>query len=148
MPPRNDMASYEPLTESLRLLTTLHRVAAAIFGVLSLCGLPHTVIGFLMMFTGALRPTNPAGHPGSESDAFPALFGGVFFFAGLAVVALHIAMAIALWAAAGWIDLRRNYAKLQVVEAILCVFVPIGTALGVFGLVTLAKPEARARFVP
>ena len=41
---------------------------------------------------------------------------------------------------------RRRYIFCMVMAAIACLFVPLGTVLGVFTIVVLAKPEVKATF--
>ena len=48
--------------------------------------------------------------------------------------------------AAMWISARRNWMFCMVVAAINCISIPLGTILGVFTLVILAKDPVRASF--
>ena len=124
--------------EHLRLLVLFNKIGAWIFGFMSCVGLPYTLIGFAIM-TGTI--------PDDGADDFPSgLFGALFFFAGLAVVGWMILTAIASWKAAQWIEAREKPNHIYVVAGIQCLYMPLGTALGVVTFIVLSRPQIRALF--
>ncbi len=121
--------------ESLGPLALLHPVTAFVFGAFSLCGLPRLTIGLAMM-SGAI----PAG----RGEPTPALFGGLFALVG-GVVALHIALSVACALASGWISRRERHGSVFVVDGLLLLWTPIGTALGIPRRLRAHPPEQAPR---
>ncbi len=135
-------APLPPLTapdlEQLRLLTLFNRIAMWVFLVGSCFGLPHTIIG-AMVVSGSI----PSGNKANE---FPSFMGYFFMFAGIAVIVIHLGLSFFCGLAAKWIDGRSHYGHLIAQAVILCLWMPIGTALGVFTFVVLTKPQIKAAF--
>ena len=123
--------------ESLSTLATLHKVGAFVFGAFSLCFVPHLAFGIATLF-GAV-PMGPEGPP-------PAFFGGMFAFFGAAVVGFHVALATACWLASGWIARREHHGRIMAVECVALLWTPLGTALGIYGLILLSKPHVKVAF--
>ncbi len=121
---------------TLRTLVVLHWVFVAL---LVLCSIGWGAYGALIDWA---LTNQPANRPQSMTPQFAsyvksiALVYGVGTF-GLAVA--NVAMAINL-------SRRRGWTFLMVGAAIDCLVIPVGTALGVFALVTLQKPEFQAVF--
>lgn len=70
---------------------------------------------------------------------FMIAFGGVFLLATLAYAALLVL-------AGRYLRSRRHWTYCLVMAALSCAFFPFGTLLGVFTILVLARPEARALF--
>ncbi|RYG38175.1 hypothetical protein EON81_04375 [bacterium] len=132
--PPPDLVDY-----SLDQLSTFHRIGSYILGVFSLCGLPHTFMGLFFL-------ASPRTFGNSQNGPPPAFFGGMMFLIGLGVVGSFMGLAIANHAASAWVRERRRYTGIQVVSAFTCLYMPLGTVLGVYSLVILSKPEVRVRF--
>ncbi|MEL7337593.1 MAG: hypothetical protein AAFN70_15475 [Planctomycetota bacterium] len=104
----------------------------------------YVVIGIFMLVAA------PAAAAGANGNAAPAAaFGiaGVF----MAIIGLLFSLLIggsgALLVYAGKnLGARTNYTLCMVAACLVCLKVPIGTALGIFTLVTLNKPEAKYLF--
>lgn len=126
---------------ALEQLSTFHKIGAYILGAFSLCGLPHTFFGIL-----ALVKPSFFGPPGKGTS--PAFIGFLFMGVGLGFVTFFLGTAIASHAASVWIRERRRLNAIYVVDGILCLQMPLGTMLGIYSLVTLTKPEVKARFTP
>lgn len=71
-----------------------------------------------------------------------------WFFVGIAVVMMAIiwTMAALTLMAGRRLAARRSYTFCLVVAAVLCLFMPLGTILGVFTIVVLQRPSVKARF--
>jgi hypothetical protein len=107
----------------------------------------HFIIG-LGMLGFSLVPAWAEGVEGAESFAFlPFTFVGVFFtvIAGLMIL-LGWAYAVCLIVAGRFLAARRRHTFCMVVAAIACAFVPFGTALGVFTILTITQPAVRELF--
>lgn len=121
-----------PATASrqLRTLGVLHHV----LGVLSLAG--AVVFGIILVF----------GFTQEAAEGFtdPVGKAAIAIFATLAIGAL---IAGVLCFASGLHLLRhRRLALCTTIAALLCLHVPLGTALGIATLVLLQRPDARALF--
>lgn len=122
---------------SLDLLAIFHRVAAVFVAFTGLLALP----GFLLF--RHLQTMNETTHDVSPiASSYFAAFGGVVG----AIVIAHLVLAVVFWIAAGWIRRRTCYTALLVLQAVLLLVIPHGTALGIFGLLLLIKPHVRAEF--
>ena len=121
--------------EQLRLLSVFHYVVAGITALVSL--LP----GFQLLF-GLLMASGHLAAEDEGSRVFGFLMAGCASF--LLFTGMGLAAAIAL--AGHSIARRRRYTYTLVVAGVLCVFVPLGTILGVLTFVVLVRPSVRALF--
>jgi hypothetical protein len=121
--------------EHLRLLSVFHYVVAGLFALVSLLPGIHMVLG-LLMATGHLAPEDDG------SQVIGWLMAGCASF--FMVIGLCFAALIAL--AGRSLALRRRYTFSLVIAAVLCLFVPFGTVLGVFTILVLVRPSVRALF--
>lgn len=123
--------------ESLETLSLLHRVAGFALGFFSLCFSPHLVIGL-----GILLRAMPV----TSGEAPPRAVGALFALVGGGGMTFFVAASIGSFLASGWIKRREFRDRVFAVECLLLLFTPLGTALGVYGLVLLSKPHVRAAF--
>lgn len=126
-------------TEQLRILSLCHYVVAGLAALGSLLFLIHVGLGLMMIF-------NPTIFVGKGDGPPPALIG--YAFAGLGLGALTFGLGYAaLTAFAGKCLKQQTNRKLILASAYLnCLSVPIGTALGIFTIITLQKPSVIAMF--
>jgi|YelNatPaOPRAMG01_1025707.scaffolds.fasta_scaffold34832_5 hypothetical protein len=126
--------------EHLKLLTIFHTILGILIIFTSSIFIIHTVFG-LMMF---LHPSSFGG-PGKNQP--PPSFGLIFFLIGGLVVLGGWSLGALTIYAGQCIRMRKKYTFIQVIEALLCFFVtPLGTALGIFTLLTLNQPTVKAMF--
>lgn len=125
--PRND----------LDLLAVFHYVFAGLCGLFGLLPLVHVAIGAALV-TGRLDQ--------GRHDGFPEVFGWLFIAVGVALVVAALACAALVALAGRSLQTRRHWTFCLVMAAVSCAFFPLGTALGVFTILTLSRPEARALF--
>lgn len=120
----------------LDLLGIFHYIVAGLSALFSFFPVLHLVLG-IAMITGQM-------HKPGEPD--PALFG--WFFIAIAVFAIVLGLTFsALLAYSGrCLRQRRRHTFCLVLAAISCLFMPFGTVLGIFTLIVLSKPSARALF--
>ena len=128
----------DPVRDPLRLLAVFHGVLA---GLTVLCSaFPLLYVGLGVWF---LR-----GGPGGAAGAHPPpeFVGWFMLVLGLGFFVAVLAFAVMLGLAARFLSRARHWTYCLVVAALSCAFFPFGTALGVFTIVVLAKPEVRAAF--
>ncbi|HXO22811.1 MAG TPA: hypothetical protein VOA87_23075 [Thermoanaerobaculia bacterium] len=123
--------------EHLRLVSVFHYVVAGVAFVFSCFPLVYLFIGLSLIF----------GWMGSLKDPASQAFTGWFFvlFACF-FMALGLTFASCLLLAGRNIARRVHYTYCLVMAGVACVFMPFGTALGVFTFLVLLKPSVKALF--
>jgi hypothetical protein len=127
----------DPVLRRLRLLSVLHLVLAGLGAILALFPLFHVAIG-IGFLTGAFSA-------GAPVDTSP-LAGWLFVVFGAASVVAVLVYSMALAVAANYLALPSRRDFCLVVAGITCALFPVGTALGVFTLVTLGREDVQAAF--
>jgi hypothetical protein len=121
----------------LRLLSIFHYIVgalAAVFGCF-----PCIYIGLgVAIASGAFEE---AGKPPP-----PPFVGFILIGVGAIIIALAWALAFCLILAGHWLGSRRHYWFCFVMACIECAFSPFGTVLGVFTIIVLLRPGAKALF--
>ena len=125
----------------LDLLGVFHYVIAGLTALFSLFPVIHLVIGVAMV-GGHLDMHAKPGEPD------PALFGWFFIAIAAILIACGLTFSAFLAYAGRCLRQRRRHTLCVVVAAISCAFMPFGTVLGIFTLIVLTKPSARALFAP
>jgi len=125
--------------EHLKLLSTFHYVVAALLAVFSLLPLFHLIAGLTMVRWSAEKP----------ADAFPAIVaGGCLATLAGAWMLVGLSSAVCLALAGRFLDRRRHHDYCLAVAGVSCLFMPVGTVLGIFTLLVLLRPSVRALFMP
>ena len=129
----------------LNALAIAHYVVGG-FGVLFACfPLIHVTIGALIASGEAFHIE--AGSPGNgvaiNGPFPPAAFGWIFVFMGGLFFLIGQAIAIGVIVSGRFLKQRRNYMYSFVVACLLCMIVPIGTALGVFTIIVLSRDSVK-----
>lgn len=126
--------------DHLRLLVTFHKVIGIIYGVMGFCGFPHLIIGLV-------AANNPKAFASQgQSNPPPDPFYWFFVFAGLAVILGAWLFALLNGIASKRIQERNGLTFVYIVSALNCLWMPIGTALGVFTFIVINRPSVRAMF--
>lgn len=123
--------------DHLRLLAIFHWVVAGITALFSLFPVIHLVMGLFIV----------TGHFDGK-DAPPAIFGWMFVVIALVFILSGLAFSACLAYAATCLRDRKRHLFCLVMAGLSCAFMPFGTVLGVFTLVTLLKPSVKAQFIP
>ena len=123
--------------EHLRLLEIFHYVVAGLAGLFSLFPVIHLVLG-LVILSGKMD--EPGGTPA------PAALGWVFVAFASCAILLGLTFATCLAVAGRCLRARRRYTFCLVMAGLSCMFMPIGTVLGVFTILVLLREGVRARF--
>ena len=129
-------------TSQLQLLSVFHYVVAGLTALFSLFPVIYLLMGLAVIFAA---PTPLA--PGEAPPPFdPRLIGWVFVLIGGLGCAAGLVLAGYMAYAGRCLAQRRRYLLCMVVAGIACIFMPFGTALGVFTLVVLSRPAVKAAF--
>lgn len=123
--------------KQLDLLVMFHFVVGGIIALFACMYIMHIVMGIMMM-NGTFF--------GEEAGAPPPGFGLIFVVMGLFLVIAGWCTAIAIIAAGFKLKSRTGRIFCMVIAGIECMFMPIGTVLGVFTLIHLTKDSVRQIF--
>lgn len=122
--------------EHLRALAIIHYVFGGLTALFACFPFIHLGVGLFML----LKPA--AFDPRPPPPFLP------WFFIGLGITFILAGWTLALlFVLAGRnLSRRRRYVFCQVVAALGCVLIPLGTVLGVFTLIVLSRPSVKALF--
>jgi len=123
--------------EHLRLLSIFHYVLAGIMALFGCMPFIHVTLGILMV-RGALQ--NSAGSPP------PPAMGWIFVVMGSVFILMAWTVVILLLVAAGRLRRRTHRTFCFVVAGISCLFMPMGTVLGVFTILVLSRATVKTLF--
>ncbi len=131
--------------EHLRLLSIFHYVVGALAALFACFPIIHLVIGLLLLFNPSMKEGEM--HGDMHGDMERARFVGAFFvaFAGFFILA-GWTVAVCVCIAGRNLVRHRRYTFCLVMAAILCVFIPFGTVLGVFTIIVLVRPSVKELF--
>jgi L-ascorbate metabolism protein UlaG (beta-lactamase superfamily) len=125
--------------EQLKLLSIFHYIYAVMTAGFSCLGLLYAGAG--MMFLRLPFKDGKGEPPPPELGWIFAIFGGFF-------VLFFLVWAVGIFFAARSLARTERWTYCVVVAALNCASFPIGTALGVFTILVLAKPEVKQLFPP
>lgn len=125
--------------EHLRLLSIFHYVVAGLAFLFGCFPIIHLVIGILIV-------ANPGAFQDGRGQGPPAFMGWFFvLFAGAMILGAWT-LASCLLAAGRCLSRRTRHTFCFAVACISCVFMPFGTALGVFTIIVLLRPSVKDAF--
>lgn len=130
------MSTPDQDAEHLRLLSILYYVWAGLTAVFSCFGFFWLAIVFGFVATAA---QNAAGPSAAAAGGFIAIIGVLMIVVALASAGISAFAGRSL-------AQRRNHTFCQVAAALACLSFPLGTALGVFTFLVLARPSVKATF--
>lgn len=125
--------------EHLRLLGIFHYIAGAIMLLGSCIFLIHIFIGVMAL----VAPDQMAEMDGNVP---PAWFGWLFIGIGGFFLLSGWALGVCTLLAGRFMRKRTHYTFCVAIGALECLFMPIGTVLGVFSLIVLLRPSVKAVF--
>jgi MFS family permease len=123
--------------EHLKLLAIFHYIVGAI-GALFAC-FPLLYVGMVVLFVASPHFMTE----GQKGPPPPAAIGYVFIAIGAFFALLGWSAAIATVISGRYITKRRKRLFSVVMAAILCMFMPFGTVLGVFTIIVLTKESVQ-----
>ena len=124
-------------TEHLRLLSIFHYVVAGLAALFALLPIFHFVIGIAMIGGWGDFPHQD---PGAE------LVGWMFVVFASAFILTGWVFAACLVFAGRYLAQRRRYTYCLVMAGMACMFMPFGTVLGVFTIITLVRESVKSLF--
>lgn len=131
-----------PLTRSkdeehLKLLATFHYVVAGLGALFACFPLMHVGVGVMML-------TNPELlSDGRNAAPPPAAMGYFFIIMGGLFVLMGWAAAVCTFISGRYLARRRKRMFSFIVAAVLCMFVPFGTVLGIFTIIVLSRESVQ-----
>lgn len=123
--------------EHIRLLSIFHWVLAVATALFALFPIVHLIIGITIL---------NGNFPNSDHDPVPRVLGWFFVVFALCWIVAGLVLAFCLALSAMFLSHHKNRTFCLVVAGASCLFFPFGTVLGVFTIIVLTKPEARALF--
>ena len=123
--------------EHLRLLAIFHYVVAAIGALFACLPLIHVALGVMMVAYPKLLDGGQKGAPP------PAAMGYIFIAMGGAFVLAGWAAAIGTLISGRCLSRCRRRTFSFVMAALLCLFMPFGTILGIFTIIVLSRESVR-----
>jgi hypothetical protein len=128
--------------EHLKLLSLFHYILGGITAFFACFPLIHVAVGAMILF----MPEQAMQH--NRTNPFPQHLFGLFFIAiGGAFVICGWALAICMIMAGRYLKAQQKYTFCLVVGAISCLMMPLGTALGIFTIITLLKDSVKSLFM-
>lgn len=124
----------------LNLLVTFHYIVAALIALFSSIFIIHLVIGIIFI-------KSPESMVGKNGQMPPPFFGWIFALVGGFLILTGWIFAICMVIAGRFLRKRKGYLFCMVIAAISCMFMPFGTVLGIFTILILQRPSAKALFV-
>lgn len=126
--------------EHLQLLSVFHYVVGALMILAACIPIIHLILGLIMIYA----PEKLDAH----AEEIPKFVG--LMFVGIASVIIVAGWAVgALVLYAGHcLSQRKSRTFCLVIAGIMCLFMPLGTVLGIFTLVVLMRPSVAALFGP
>ncbi len=121
------------------MLAIFHYVVAGLLALMACIPFIHLAIGLAMLFA-------PRSFQGGHGPPPPAFIGMILIVVAALFIFCGWTAAVLLAWSGRCLTQRRRYMFCMVMAAIGCIFVPLGTVLGVFTIVVLAKPEVKATF--
>jgi len=121
--------------DTLHLLSIFHYVIAGLIALAACFPLIHFTIGLSLIF-------------GSVSTEEPALglMGGMFAALAGIIILIGWGLALLVFLAGKNLDRQKKYQLCMAGAAVVCIFMPLGTILGVFTLVTLNNESVKKLF--
>jgi hypothetical protein len=134
-------------TEHLKLLSIFWYVIAGLNAVGGCFSTIYIVMGAVFL-AAPPEMTSPTTRPGqaAQPDVPPEVMGGMFLGIGGCLMIFLLGLAILAFMTARSLGQRRRRTFCMVMAGITCLSVPIGTVLGVFTLMVLARPSVAALF--
>lgn len=121
----------------LNLLSIFHFVMAGLAALGGSVPVVHVLIGFAMV-----RDPSLTSGPGAP----PFNLGWIFVGVGAFAIVVGWSLAFALVFSGLSLRARRRYWFCFVVSCLICLNMPLGTALGVFTLIVLSRPTVKRAF--
>jgi hypothetical protein len=121
--------------EHLKLLSIFHYVAAGMLALMACIPFIHFFIG-LAIATGAIEDSDPEART----------IGFVFMALALGFILLGWTLAALMAFAGRSLAQRKRYTFCLIMGGVECLFMPVGTVLGVFTIIVLVRDSVKELF--
>lgn len=122
-------------TENLNLLGIFHYVVGGVAALVFCFPIIHIVIGLFIVFDGSAAVNGP-----------PPIFGWIFVIIGSAIVLAGWGLALLMLITGYKLRARKHWLFCMVMAGVECTFMPLGTVLGIFTILTLNGTSGRRVF--
>jgi len=126
--------------QHLRLLSIFHYVVGGMNALAACIPFIHLALGIALV-SGAFPVQSGQQGP-------PPFLGWIFIGIAAVLILGGWTLAVAIFLAGRFLTRRRHYMYCFVVAAVECLFMPVGTLLGVFTIIVLVRPSVKALFQP
>jgi hypothetical protein len=124
--------------EHLKLLSIFHYVVGGLAGLFALFPIFHLLIGLFLVFA--------PNHLIPKGEMPPRFFGWFFVLFASAFILIGWIFAGCVIFAGRFLATRRHYIYCLVIAGLECIFMPFGTALGVFTIIVLTRDSVKGLF--
>ena len=124
--------------QQLKLLEILYYVGAGFAGFFALVPIIHLVVGILML--KGVIPLDEGG------EAAPAFIGWLFIGLAITFMIFGWTLCVLMIFMGRFLGKRKRYTFCFVVAVISCLFMPLGTILGIFTIIVLSRPAVKEAF--
>jgi len=128
------------IEDNIRLLSIFHYVFAGFVALIACIPIIHIVVGILFL----VMPEKMCENDCTEQPT--QMIGWIFIGVGTFVMLIGWTFAILVGLAGRFLARRVHLKYCIAIAAASCLFMPLGTVLGVFSLITLTKKEAEPLF--
>jgi hypothetical protein len=122
--------------EHLKLLAVFHYVLAALVGLFACLPLLHVGMGIMMV-------AKPGVFNEGQNSPPPAWAGYIFIAIGAFLCTLGWATAVCTFLSGRFLAKRKKRLFSFVMAAVMCMFAPFGTVLGVFTIIVLSRESVQ-----
>ncbi len=127
----------------LKILSIFHFVVAGISALFACFPILHFIAGIVMLVAGFGMGIGGEAFPESIIPGFMGLF---FTLIAGSMILFGLVLAVCK-ALAGWfLGRKSHYMYCLVMAGVECIFMPFGTVLGIFTIITLLKPSVKELF--
>jgi hypothetical protein len=127
------------------LLSILHYVIGGVAALCACIPIVHLIIGLVIVIAPDKLGIKGDSMKGNGS---PELVGWFFMTIAVVMIVLGWIFAGLLLATARFLAKRKYYTFCFVIAFVECLFIPLGTALGIFTIIVLMRPAVKHVFVP
>lgn len=125
--------------QHLRLLPIFHYVVGGMLYLFGFFPIIHMILGVLMV-TGVLSGENEG------DEAALKVMGCIFLLLPLLFMLCAWTLATLIIITGKKMTMRVSYTFCLVIAGIECLFMPLGTILGVFTIIVLSRPSVKSQF--
>lgn len=125
--------------EHIKLLSIFHYVLAGLMYFVGCSPIIHFILGICFL-TGIIPPNHP------EEETAMTVMGCAFLFFSTLLTAGAWTLATLVLTSGRKLSRRISYKYCFVIACIMCIFMPMGTILGVFTIITLNRQSVKVLF--